>query len=137
MGDDIDVERARLSKELEAIPRSERLDFLANLPPDRRARFKRILPREDIKKLNDHLDRLVRKRATPTAETWLAEARAGRASSPDAMVEVLQEQLERLRPQDATWIRRISDTASGGAYSKRQEEVIRAIYARYFGAQGS
>ena len=51
------------------------------------------------------------------------------------MIEALLEQFDRLRPQDATWIRRIADTASGSGYSKRQEEVIRAIYARYFGSQ--
>jgi len=117
------------------VPREKRLDYLADLPPDRQTLFKRILPREDIKKLNDHINRLTRKRATPTYETWLADARAGRASSPDAMIEVLRENAARLRPQDSTWITRITDTASAGAFSRRQEEVIRAIYARYFGSQ--
>lgn len=135
MDDRGDKERERLRRELEAVPKSERLDYLAGLPAERRLSFKRILPREDIKKLNSHMDRLTRRRATPSYETWIAEARAGRASSPDAMVEVLGEQLDRLRPQDSTWIRRITDTSSGGAYSKRQEEVIRAIYTRYFGSQ--
>ena len=34
----------------------------------------------DIKKLNDHLDRLARQRAAPSYEKWIAEARAGRAT---------------------------------------------------------
>ncbi|MHC5003460.1 MAG: hypothetical protein ACYTJ0_10085 [Planctomycetota bacterium] len=132
-----DADRARLLKELQAVPKAERLDYLAGLPPERRAEFKRILPREDIRKLTSHMDRLVRQRSAPSYETWIADARAGRASSADAMVEVLREALDRLRPQDATWIRRITDTSPGGSYSKRQEEVIRAIYARYFGRERS
>ena len=130
-----DDELALLRKELEAVPKPDRLDFLASLPPDRQVRFKRILAREDIKKLNSHMDRLVRQRSAPSYEKWIAQARAGCATSPDAMVEVLQEQAERLRPQDSIWISRITETASAGAYSKRQEQVIRAIYSRYFGSQ--
>ncbi len=51
------------------------------------------------------------------------------------MVEVLRERADRLRPQDALWLDRITTTASAGSYSKRQEAVIRGIYERYFGAQ--
>lgn len=131
-----DDERARLLEELQAIPKGERLEYLAGLPTDRRAQFKRILPREDIKKLNDHVDRQLRRRSLPTYESWIADARAGRATTPDAMVDVLLEQPDRLRPQDLTWIRRITETASAGSYSKRQEAVIRAIYARYFPTAG-
>jgi hypothetical protein len=127
-----DHERTRLLEELQAVPRGQRIEYLAGLPPERRTAFKRILPRDDIRKLNDHIDRLRRRRAIPTHESWLADARAGRAASPDAMVEVLREKLDQLRPQDALWIKRITDTASAGSYSKRQEEVIRGIYARYF-----
>ena len=129
-----DDETARLRKELEAIPREGRLDYLAGLPPERQAPFKRILPREDLRKLNRHIDRLARQRAAPSYEKWIAEARTGRAATPDAMVEALLEVKDRLRPQDATWIDRITDTASAGSFSKRQEQVIRAIYARYFRA---
>jgi Mg/Co/Ni transporter MgtE len=127
-----DHENAALRQELEAIPREDRLDYLAKLPPDRQARFKRILPKEDLAKLNQHIDRLVRKQRTPTLESWLADARAGRASTPEAMVEVLREVSDRLRPQDAAWIQRIDATASAGGFSKRQRDVIHAIYARYF-----
>jgi hypothetical protein len=126
---------AALRKELEAVPKPERLDYLANLPRDRQASFKRILSPEELKKLNEHIDRLVRQRSKPTYETWIAEARAGRASSTDAMIEVLREENHRLRPQDALWISRISETASAGSYSRRQQEVIGAIYDRYFGSQ--
>ena len=114
------------------MPREERLDYLAALPADRQAKFRRILPREDVKKLNNHIDRMLRRRAAPSREQWLADARAGKASSPDAMVEVLLELGEKLRPQDASWISRITATASAGAYSRRQQDVIRGIYTRYF-----
>jgi hypothetical protein len=48
------------------------------------------------------------------------------------MVEALREVLEKIRPQDAAWIRRIEETASAGGYSKRQAAVIEGIYRRYF-----
>ena len=64
-----DDERARLLEELQAIPKSDRLEYLASLPPDRRATFKRVLPREDIKKLNSHIDRLVRQRRPRTTRS--------------------------------------------------------------------
>lgn len=121
-----------LRKELEAVPREDRLDFLAGLPRERQVRFKRILPPGDITKLIEHIDRQVARRAKPSYETWLAEARAGRAANPDAMIEALREIAAKLRPQDAMWISRIADTASAGSYSSRQEQVIRSIYARYF-----
>jgi len=125
----------QLRRELEAIAPAERLDYLASLPPDRLALFKRLLSRDEVRKLNQHIDRVTRRRAKPSYESWLAEARAGRASSPDAMVEALKERADRLRPSDALWIDRITTTASAGSYSKRQEAVIRGIYERYFGAQ--
>ncbi|MBT8485123.1 MAG: hypothetical protein KJO43_06055 [Phycisphaerae bacterium] len=132
-----DDEAARLRRELEAVTPSERLDYLAALPPERQNRFKRILSRDEIKKLNDHIDRLLRQRAKPTYESWIADARAGRASSPDAMIEALRENASRLRPRDAQWIERISETAGGRSFSKKQEAVIRGIYERYFGSQAS
>jgi hypothetical protein len=121
-----------LRRELAAIPPDERLDYLAGLPADRQVAFKRILPRADLAKLNAHLDRLARLRRKPTLESWLADARDGRASTPEAMIEVLREMGDKLRPKDAEWIRRIETTASAGGFSKKQQEVIRAIYARYF-----
>ena len=128
---------ARLREELQAVPKPQRLDFLADLPPARQAVFKRILSREDIRKLNEHLDRRVRTRARPSYEVWIAEARAGRATTPDAMIEVLSESTDRMRPEDAAWIKRITLTASGRSFTKRQEQVIRGIYARYYGPQAS
>jgi hypothetical protein len=127
----------KLRAELEEIPRAERLDYLAALPADRLAAFKRVLSPGEVRKLNQHIDRATRRRAEPTYESWLAEARAGRATSPDAMVEVLRERAERLRPQDALWIDRIATTASAGSYSKKQAAVIRGIYERYFGGGGA
>jgi hypothetical protein len=123
---------AALRRELEAIPRAERLDWLAGLPRQRQTAFKRILPRDDLARLNRRIDDLERQRRIPTVESWLADARAGRANSPDAMIEVLKEVAGRLRPQDAQWIGRIETTASAGGYSKRQRAVIEGIYARYF-----
>ena len=121
-----------LRRELESIPPGERLDYLANLPPERQNAFKRILPRADLQKLNLHIDRLARQRRKPTLESWLADARDGRASTPEAMIEVLREVSDRLRPKDLEWIQRIETTAAAGGLSKRQQDVIRSIYARYF-----
>ena len=125
-----------LRSELEAIPREDRLEFLANLPRDRQVAFKRILPPDAIEKLIAHLNRRVQRSKVPSREQWLAEARAGRAASPDAMIEVLLASDTKLRPKDAMWIKRIADTAAAGAFSRKQEEVIRSIYARYFGSPG-
>lgn len=129
-------ENAALRERLAAIPKNERLDFLANLPREELVRFKRILPKEDLRKLTDHIDRLLRASRKPTLESWLAEARAGRASTPEAMVEVLREAAHRLRPQDAIWLRRIDETAAAGGFSRRQQQVIRGIYERYFVDRG-
>ena len=133
----MDTSRENLRRELEAIPRPERLAYLAGLPSDRLVAFKRLLSRDEVRKLNQHIDRETRRRAKPTYESWLAEARAGRASSPDAMVEVLRECADRIRPRDALWLDRITTTASAGSYSKKQAAVIRGIYERYFGAHGA
>lgn len=122
----------RLRQKLQSIPAPERLDFLADLPAAEQVQYKRILGPDDVKKLNAHIDRRRRDAKKVTVESWLAEARAGRATTPDAMVEVLREVFDRLRPQDADWIRRIDATASAGSFSKRQREVISGIYARYF-----
>ena len=103
---------AALRAELEAIARKDRLTYLAGLPAERQMLFRRILPMEDIRKLNQRVDLLERERRKPTLESWLADARAGRAATPEAMVEVLKELADRLRPQDADWIRRIDETAS-------------------------
>ena len=131
-----DDERAVLRRRLEAVPPGERLDYLAGLPREELTRFKRILLPEDLKKLMRHIDLLVRQRRTPTVESWLADARAGRAATPEAMVAVLREIVARMRPQDADWIRRMDETAAAGGFSKRQREVIGAIYARYFPTGG-
>ncbi len=131
-----DPDEAALRERLAAIPRAARLDFLANLPRDEQVRYRRILPPEDVRKLTEHVDRLVRARRRPTLESWLAEARAGRATTPEAMVEVLREAFDSLRPQDAAWIRRMDETASASGFSKRQQQVIRAIYERYFVDRG-
>ena len=125
-------DKAALRRALEAVPPGERLDFLAGLPREELMRYKRILPPDDLKKVNQHSDLLVRRQRTPTVESWLADARAGRAATPEAMVEVLREVLDRLRPQDADWVRRIDETAAAGGFSKRQRAVIGAIYTRYF-----
>ena len=74
----------------------------------------------------------MRQAKRPSVESWLADARAGHAATPEAMVEVLREVLDRLRPQDKQWIERIDRTAAAGSFSKRQREVIGAIYAKYF-----
>lgn len=128
---------ARLRAELEAIPKSQRMTYLADLPPARQAAFKRLLSPADIKKLNAHIDGRLKQAATPTHAKWIAEARAGRATSPDAMIEVLRENAARLRPQDAQWIDRIVAGAAGRSFSAKQEGVIRAIYARYYDQRGT
>ncbi|MEM7210318.1 MAG: hypothetical protein AAF479_00280 [Pseudomonadota bacterium] len=130
-----DRELAALREELESVPKNERLDYLANLPREQLERYRRLLPPTDRKKLNEHMDRLMKKRDTPTYESWLAEAVAGRASTTDAKMEALRVHVERLRPQDATWVRRIDETASAGGFTPKQAAVIEGIYARYFGSQ--
>jgi hypothetical protein len=125
-------EQARRLAALQAIPKADRLDFLAGLPEAEQAAFKRLMAPADIKKLNDHIDRGLRQRAKPSVENWLAEARAGRATSTDAMVDVLKEIETRLRPQDQLWLRRLTESSPGGLFSKRQANVIRSIYRRYF-----
>ncbi|MCA9296250.1 MAG: hypothetical protein KC983_07020 [Phycisphaerales bacterium] len=122
----------KLRDELAAIVAGDRLAYLADLPASRLAEFKRIMPPEDIRALNAFIDRRLRERAKPTVASWLAEARAGRTTSVDAMVDVLREVADRLRPQDATWLKRITEDAPGGNYSRRQAETLRSIYARYF-----
>ena len=123
---------AALRKELEAVPTGKRLDYLAALSPERLREFKRILPQDDVKTLNRHVDLLAAKRKKPTLDSWLADARAGKAATPEAMVEVLREVFDKLRPQDVEWIKRIDATAAAGSFSKRQQAVIRGIYERYF-----
>ena len=122
----------QLRAELEAVPRGERLAWLADLPAARLALFKRLLPAADKKKLNEFIDLRLRERARPSVKSWLADARAGKATSVDAMVDVLREAAERLRPNDRTWLERITTSAPGGNYSRRQCDVIRSLYARYF-----
>lgn len=124
-----------LLRELEGVPREERLAYLAGLPPERQAAFRRIMPRADVEKLNEFIDRTRRQEARPTYDKWIAEARAGRARSPDAMIEVLREVSDRLRPQDALWVSRISDSTTGRSFSKKEAGVIQGIYARYFRAE--
>lgn len=117
---------------LQSIPAEERLDYLADLPRSEFMRFKRVLSPADLAKVNQHIATRKRDAAKPTLESWLADARAGRASTPDAMIAVLREIQDRLRPQDATWIKRIEDTAAAGSYSQKQRAVIAGIYERYF-----
>jgi predicted transcriptional regulator len=124
--------QAALRRELESIPAAERLDYLADLPRERLAAFRRALTRDELAKLNAHLDRQVARRHAPTLENWLAAARAGNAETPEAMVEVLREILDRLAPPDRTWIDRIEKTSGAVGYSKRQRAVIAGIYAKYF-----
>jgi len=121
-----------LRKQLEDLPRTERLPFLAALPRDEQTAFKRLLSPEDRAALNAYIDAKRREAARPTVESWLEEARQGRATSVDAMVDVLTESISRLRETDAVWIRRITADCPGGHYSRRQEEVLRSIYRRYF-----
>jgi hypothetical protein len=122
----------RLRDELAAIPAGERLAYLADLPAHRLAEFKRIMPPPDIRALNAFIDRRLRERAKPTVASWHAEARAGQTKSVDAMVDVLREITDRLRPQDATWLKRITEDSPGGNYSRRQADTLRSIYTRYF-----
>lgn len=112
--------QAALRRELEAVPAAERLDYLAALPRERLVAFKRILSRDDVAKLNAHIDRQVAKRHAPTLENWLAAARAGNAETPEAMVEVLREIIDRLSTADAGWIRRIEETSGAVGYSRKQ-----------------
>ena len=126
------TDRQKLIDELTAVPKHERLRYLAALPEARLRAFKQIMPPADIKKLNDHIDRALKKAAEPSYEKWIAEARAGRASTPDAMIEALREIEGKLKPQDALWVSRITDTASAGGFSRKQTAVITGIYARYF-----
>ncbi|MHC4908566.1 MAG: hypothetical protein ACYTF9_02445, partial [Planctomycetota bacterium] len=107
----------------------QRMDFLADLPRDELAKFKRLLPPEDIKKLNRHIDLRVKQAKRPTVESWLADARAGKATTTEAMVEVLGEITYRLHAQDVTWLRRLKDVA---APSRKQSDVIRRMYRKYF-----
>lgn len=127
-----DRERERLMAELVAQPKERRLDWLADLPRDRLQQYKRILGREDIRKLNEHIDRRIAASKAPTVESWLAEARAGKATSPDAMIEVLREIAPKLRDTDALWVDRIATTAAGRSFSRKQLATLRGIYARYF-----
>ena len=85
-----DDEQAALRQTLEAVAPAKRLDYLAGLPREELARYKRILPPDDLKKLMQHIDLLVRRKRAPTVESWLADARAGQAATPEAMVEVLR-----------------------------------------------
>ncbi len=59
---------ASLRAELEAIPKGERLDYLAGLPNERRELFARILPPDDRRKLIRRIDLLEKKRREPTLE---------------------------------------------------------------------
>ena len=127
-----DRERDALIQELQAIPKPERLDYLARLPEERQRAFKRILPPDDIRKLNDAITRAKTKPKVMTTEAWLAEARAGKATSVDAMIGVLREIEARLRPQDLQWISRIEETAKGRSFSRKQAAVIERMYRRYF-----
>lgn len=129
--------RERLVADLQAIPREKRMDWLADLPPDRLAEYRRILPRDDLAKLNRHIEGRIRDARRPTLESWKEDARAGRATSVDAMITVLREVRDRLRPTDAQWIDRIEKTAAGRSYSRKQEATIRGIYARYFRESGA
>jgi len=121
-----------LMDELAAIPRENRMDWLASLPMERQNRFKAMLSREDVAKLNKHIEFRLREARKPDRESWLAEARAGKATSVEAMMEVLSEVEEKLRDGDAAWIRRLREGSPGGAFSRKQDDTIRSIYRRYF-----
>jgi hypothetical protein len=129
-----DAERQRMLEELAAVPRPERLAWLAGLPDDRLSAFRRILAPADQAKL-DAL-RLAKARAAkqPTLTSWLEDARAGRATTPDAMIEVLLEIRERLRPNDALWVDRIQRSTAGRGYSRKQAALIKGVYERYYGS---
>ena len=128
-----DRETQALIAEIQAIPKPQRVAYLADLPEARQRALKRILGADDIRKLNDEITR--RKTVRPKLQSrdeWLADARAGRASSIDAMIEVLREVREKLRPNDAQWVSRIDETAKGRSFSRKQKAVIEGIYKRYF-----
>ena len=129
-----DAERQRMLEELAAVPKPERLAWLSELPDDRLSAFRRILAPADQAKL-DAL-RLAKARAAkqPTLTGWLEDARAGRATTPDAMIEVLLEIRERLRPADALWVDRIQRSTAGRGYSRKQAALIKGVYERYYGS---
>ena len=127
-------EKQRMLAELSAIPRPERLAWLAGLPEDRRSSFRRILPAPDQAKLDAMVLAKVREAKRPTLAGWLEEARAGRATTPDAMIEVLAEIRAKLRPNDALWLDRIQRSTAGRGYSRKQAALVKGIYERYYGS---
>ncbi len=129
-----EAERRRMLEELAAIPRPERLAWMAALPDERRAAYRRILGPEDRRKLDQLMLARAREARRPSLTGWLEEARAGRATSPDAMIEVLLEIRDRLRPNDARWVDRIRRSTAGRGYSRKQAALIKDLYARYYGS---
>ncbi len=127
-----DSAREKLIAELQAVPKPERLTWLAALPEQQQRAYKQILPAADVRKLNDTIIRLRQKPKVMSREVWITEARAGRATSEDAMIEVLREVADKLRPRDAQWISRIESSVAGRSFSRKQAAVIRGIYERYF-----
>lgn len=126
--------RGRLIEELTAVPRASRLAWLADLPEERRAAFRAIMPPDDARKLNQYIAAQAAERKKPSVDSWLAEARAGEATSPDAMIQVLREIADRLRPSDLQWLDRIERTAAGRSWSRKQAATVTGIYRRYFGS---
>jgi DNA-binding TFAR19-related protein (PDSD5 family) len=127
-------EKQRMLAELAAIDRPARLAWLADLPAERRDAFRRILPPADREKLDAVVLAKAKQARQPGPNAWLEEARAGRATSPDAMIEVLLEIRGRLRPNDAVWIDRIRQSTAGRGYSRKQAAVLAGIYERYYGS---
>lgn len=121
-------------EELTAVPKEQRLAWLADLPEERRASFRALMAPEDVRKLNQFIAAQAVERKKPTVDSWLADARAGEATSPDAMIQVLREVADRLRPADLQWLDRMERTAAGRSWSRKQSATITGIYRRYFGS---
>ena len=105
------------------LSRSDQSELQRVMSPEFRARYHRWV---EIKS---------RKSDVEIREEQLERARQGKAANETDMVEVLLENRDRLRPNDRTWIENIDATAAGLvgiAFTPRQSQVIREIYARYY-----
>ena len=105
------------------LKRSDQSELQRVMSPEFRARYHRWV---EIKS---------RKSDVEIREEQLERARQGKADNETDMVEVLLENRDRLRPNDRTWIENIDATAAGLvgiAFTPRQSQAIREIYARYY-----